>query len=128
MQYPGVFCGLITEPLDAWLFTRINDGNCVSLALNKGYGWAADLNLPLLFRELFPAEKEGGYPPARVESQSESREKLRAISTGAHRSYEDILDNIDPDLVRTAMGFAPFREAVYLADESDLKKKLLAFA
>ena len=37
MQYPNVFCGLITNPLDAWLFSQINGGNCVSLALNKGY-------------------------------------------------------------------------------------------
>ena len=53
MQYPGVFCGLITEPLDAWLFSQINGGNCVSLALNKGFGWAADINLKYIFEKLF---------------------------------------------------------------------------
>jgi len=36
MQYPGVFCGHLLSPLDAWLFARINAGNCVSLALNQG--------------------------------------------------------------------------------------------
>ena len=41
MQYPGVFCGHILTPLDAWLFAQINDGNCMSLMLNQGYGWAA---------------------------------------------------------------------------------------
>ena len=30
MQYPGVFCGHILNPLDAWLFAQINDGNCMS--------------------------------------------------------------------------------------------------
>ena len=29
MQYPGVFCGHLLTPLDAFLFTRINAGNCV---------------------------------------------------------------------------------------------------
>src|SRR5208337_4343486 len=38
LAYPGVSCGHILTPLDAWLFARINDGNCVSLALNQGYG------------------------------------------------------------------------------------------
>src|SRR5512137_2671592 len=37
MQYPGVVCGHLLSSLDAWLFTRINAGNCVSLALNQGY-------------------------------------------------------------------------------------------
>ena len=31
LQYPGVFCGHLLSPLDAWLFTRINGGNCVPL-------------------------------------------------------------------------------------------------
>ncbi len=31
MQYPGVFCGHLLSPLDAWLFARINAGNCISL-------------------------------------------------------------------------------------------------
>ena len=36
MQYPNVFCGLILDPLDAWLFTQINGRNCISLALKRG--------------------------------------------------------------------------------------------
>ena len=128
MQYPGVFCGLVTEPLDAWLFTRINDGNCVSLALNKGYGWAANLNLTMLFKEMFPETKEGGYPPARAESQADSRKRLCAISEGSHRSYEEIIDNLDPALVSTVMAFAPFKAAVESAEDCELKAKLLQFA
>jgi len=48
MQYPGVFCGHILNPLDAWLFVQINGGNCISLALNQGYGWAGDVNLKFI--------------------------------------------------------------------------------
>ena len=29
MQYPGVFCGHLLTPLDAFLFARINAGNCI---------------------------------------------------------------------------------------------------
>ena len=42
LQYPGVMCGLIANDLDAWLFGQINGGNCISLALLVGYGWAGD--------------------------------------------------------------------------------------
>jgi len=38
MQYPGVVCGHVLNGLDAWLFAQINGGNCISLALNQGYG------------------------------------------------------------------------------------------
>ncbi len=30
MKYPGVYCGHIITALDAWLFTQINAGNCIS--------------------------------------------------------------------------------------------------
>lgn len=112
LQYPGITCGLLLEPLDAWLFTRINDGNCVSLALNKGYGWAADLNLKMLFSHLFPAEKEGGYPPARVESQSESRVKFSTLSTATHLPMEQILEVIDPELVKAVFQSKAFVESL----------------
>ena len=70
MQYPGVFCGHILTPLDAWLFTQINDGNCVSLALNQGYGWAGQCQpRNSIFDRLFEPERGGGYPPHRREAQ-----------------------------------------------------------
>ena len=40
-QYPNVYCGHILSPLDAFLFSQINGGNCVSLAFNEGWGWGA---------------------------------------------------------------------------------------
>lgn len=98
LQYPGVTCGLLIEPLDAWLFSQINAGNCVSLALNKGYGWAGDLNLKLLFRELFRDPPGAGYPTHRSESQAESRKKLKKISAATHRSWLEILRSIDREI------------------------------
>ena len=74
LQYPGVVCGHILSPLDAWLFSRINDGNCVSLALNQGYGWAGEINLKMIFDELFTTERGAGFPAHRAEPQRKSRE------------------------------------------------------
>ena len=69
MQYPGVFCGHIMNSLDAWLFAQINAGNCISLALNQGYGWAGDVNLRFIFDRLFSVEFGLGYPPHRSQPQ-----------------------------------------------------------
>ncbi len=102
MQYPGVFCGHILNSLDAWLFAQINGGNCVSLALNQGYGWAGDVNLRFIFDRLFSVEPGSGYPPHRRESQRESRATLQAISRLAHRPFADIVRALPDAVLRPA--------------------------
>ena len=112
MQYPNVFCGLILNPLDAFLFSQINAGNCVSLALNKGYGWAGDLNLNYTFEKLFLSPPGGGYPPHRSESQAQSRGKLASVSQAAHKPFGYIMRILDRDIVETALSHRPFREVL----------------
>ena len=51
MQYPNVFCGLILDPLDAWLFPQINGGNAISLSeqriwLGRGYKSGLCIRVP----------------------------------------------------------------------------------
>ncbi|MFA5635754.1 MAG: RpiB/LacA/LacB family sugar-phosphate isomerase [Anaerovoracaceae bacterium] len=99
MQYPGVFCGLIVDSLDAWLFTQINGGNCISLPLNKGYGWAGDVNLGFVFEKLFACKAGAGYPEHRKESQKISRETLGEISVNAHRSMDEILKTMNEEIL-----------------------------
>ena len=98
-QFPNVFCGHLQTPLDAWLFARINAGNCVSLALNQGYGWGADVNLRLVFEQLFGGEIADGYPSHRRDSQQQSRELLHAISRVTHRSMAEIVHDLDNSVV-----------------------------
>jgi ribose 5-phosphate isomerase RpiB len=99
MQYPGVACGHLTSPLDAFLFARINSGNCVSLALNQGYGWAGELNLKFIFDRLFSGDWGSGYPQERQEPQRESREALKAISEATHRSFSQIILSLPDGIV-----------------------------
>src|SRR5512139_846577 len=108
MQYPGVFCGHLLNPLDAFLFARINAGNCVSLALNQGYGWAGDVNLRLIFDHLFTPEVGSGYPPHRVEPQRQARELLKQVSHITHRSLVEILLSLPENVVRPALTFKAF--------------------
>jgi ribose 5-phosphate isomerase RpiB len=109
MQYPGVFCGHLLTPLDAFLFARINAGNCVSLALNQGYGWAGDVNLRLIFDNLFTEEAGMGYPPQRAEPQRQARALLKQVSGATHRPMQELLAALPEDVLRPALTFPAFR-------------------
>jgi ribose 5-phosphate isomerase RpiB len=109
LQYPGVICGHLLTPLDAFLFNRINSGNCVSLALNQGYGWAGDVNLRMIFDQLFSPETGSGYPPHRAEPQRQGRELLAQISESTHKTMIEILSTLPEEVVRQAVQFPAFR-------------------
>lgn len=112
MQYPNVFCGLIESPLDAWLFGQINGGNCVSLALNKGFGWAGDINLNYIVEKLLQDQFGGGYPEARKDSQKASRQALQKISSLAHKNMQEILDSIDKGITDAVFAHPPIIDMV----------------
>jgi ribose 5-phosphate isomerase RpiB len=122
MQYPNVFCGLIINPLDAWLFRQINGGNAMSLALNQGYGWAGDVNLRFIFEKFFSVESGLGYPPHRAKSQAESRKMLEGINKLCHTSFIDIIRNIDKQVV---MPVLQFPGALELIDLDSIENKKL---
>jgi ribose 5-phosphate isomerase RpiB len=112
LQYPGVVCGHVLNDLDAWLFAQINGGNCISLALNQGYGWAGDVNLRFLFDKFFSVESGGGYPPHRRDSQAQSRLLLKEISKAAHRPFADIIRSLPDEVVQPAFTFPGYWEAL----------------
>lgn len=112
LQLPGVVCGLIHAPLDAFLFSQINGGNCVSLALNQGYGWAADKNLTLIFDQFFAHASGGGYPEHRRESQARSRELLASVSRAAHRDLAEIIDEMPADALMPAINYPGIKDVL----------------
>jgi ribose 5-phosphate isomerase RpiB len=112
MQYPGVSCGHILTPLDAWLFTQINGGNCISLMLNQGYGWASDINLKMIFDALFSVESGIGYPPHRRESQQNSRKILATISASAHLAMHEIIPRLPEAVLEEALTYPDIFDAL----------------
>ena len=54
---------------DARLFHKINGGNCASLPLNNGYGWAGSINLEYILKIVCRPGGGAGYPKERAESQ-----------------------------------------------------------
>jgi ribose 5-phosphate isomerase RpiB len=129
MQYPGVSCGLIRSPLDAWLFMQINGGNCISLGLNQGYGWAGDVDLKFIFEKLFSVEKGFGYPPHRSEPQRQSRLLLEKLNNLTHKNMLEIIPLLPEGIISTVInypGFLPLLESSAKADQailSSLRKR-----
>ena len=119
LQFPGVVCGHLLTPLDAFLFARINAGNCVSLALNQGYGWAGDVNLRLMFDALFTQEIGSGYPSTRAEPQREGREILAQISQATHRSMAEILLDLPRVVTKTALTYPAYLPVIEKAASID---------
>ena len=106
LKYPGIVCGLISNDLDAWLFGQINGGNCISLPLLVGYGWAGDVNLRFVFDKLFSLPEFGkGYPPHRQESQQKSRRLLLGVSSATHKPLEQIISDLDEDVIKPVLSF-----------------------
>lgn len=95
---PGVCCGLISDPSDAYLFTQVNAGNCLSLPFAKGWGWGAEVNLEYMFEKLFVQEPGGGYPAHAAASEQRNAKLLNKLKAASHRSLPEILTCEDPDV------------------------------
>ena len=94
---PGVMCGLVIDPADAFLFTQINNGNCISLPYAKGWGWAAEVNLEYLFEKLFVMAPGGGYPDSAAASEQANAARLAKLKTYSHPSFEAVLEAVDDE-------------------------------
>lgn len=107
---PGVVCGLVIDPTDAFLFGQINDGNTLSMPYAKGFGWAAELNLEDCYRKLFEVERGVGYPKERAAIMAKNRGIFSSVKAAATHDMLTVLKNIDQDLLKAAIAGERFSE------------------
>lgn len=108
--FPGVLCGHIVDPSDAYMFAQINDGNAIALPFAKGFGWGAELNLEYIFEKLFQGESGQGYPKDRVVPEQRNKKILDEVKKVTHQDIMTILENIDQDLLKGAVSGPKFKE------------------
>ncbi len=127
--FPGVLCGHIETPLDAYTFAQINDGNAISLPFALGFGWGGDLNLEYIFEKLFVEEPGGGYPKERAVPEKRNKKILDEVKAVAYRPLPDILESIDRELVLGAFAGEHFKEYFFRdakdGEVKDCVRKLL---
>lgn len=109
-SFPKVLCGHIESPLDAYLFSQVNDGNCVALPFAENFGWGGELQLQYIFEKLFCAPGGGGYPPERVVPEQRNKKILDAVKEVTHVDMPTILRNLDRELVKGALAGDTFKE------------------
>ena len=124
-SFPGVICGHVEDPVDAYTFAHVNDGNAVALPFAKGFGWGGELNLEYVFEKLFGFGHGQGYPKERVVPEQRNKkipDLINRISSEDLPKEEpaDILKDLDRDLVKGAFAGEHFAEH-FFADCKDEK-------
>ncbi len=119
-SFPGVICGHVEDPVDAYTFAHVNDGNAVALPFAKGFGWGGELNLEYVFEKLFGFGHGQGYPKERVVPEQRNKKILDGVRSVAFRDLCDILKDLDHDLVKGAFTGEHFAEH-FFADCKDEK-------
>ena len=127
--FPGVLCGHVVDPTDAYQFTQVNNGNAISMPFAKGWGWGCELNLQYVFEKLFVSEWGLGYPRERAVPEQRNKRILDEVKKVTHTDMIYILENLDRDLTVGALSGPKFKEYFFenCKDEriADCVKKLL---
>lgn len=126
-NWPGVVCGYLPTPQDAFLFGRINGGNVVSLPLGLGYGWCGEINLQCTLQKLFEGEFGCGYPEEAAERKQRDTKLVKELGVLSRRTSLEVLKYVDISFLKKAL--ANTRAVKYIlhnGEDSDLVKELRA--
>lgn len=111
--FPGVMCGRANDPLDAYLFSQVNEGNALSMPFAMNFGWGAEINLQYVFEKLFGTEPGGGYPEEWANAEKRNREILKQVKQTSHADFMGVLRNIDQDFLKGTIAEESFPELFF---------------
>ena len=112
-SFPGVICGHVEDPVDAYTFAHVNDGNAVAMPFAKGFGWGGELNLEYCFEKLFGFGHGQGYPKERVVPEQRNKKILDGVRAATFKPLIECLKSIDQDLLKGAVAGAKFSELFF---------------
>ncbi len=100
---PGVLCGYVPTPQDAFLFGRINGGNAASLPLGLNFGWMGEINLQGTLDQLFHGGFGVGWPPSEAERKRADTRLLRQLNGMVKRDFAGCSDRFPRELAVKAL-------------------------
>ncbi|OZG67497.1 RpiB/LacA/LacB family sugar-phosphate isomerase [Bifidobacterium eulemuris] len=109
-SFPGVICGHVEDPLDAYTFAQINDGNAMAIPFALKNGWGQELQLKYIFEQMWLEAPGSGYPKDRVVPEQRNKKILDGVREAAFKPLVDIYKALDPELVKGAFAGARFKE------------------
>ena len=125
-SFPGVLCGHVVDPTDAYQFTQVNNGNAIAMPFAKGWGWGCELNLQYVFEKLFVSEWGLGYPRERAVPEQRNKKILDEVKKVTHTDMFYILDNLDRELLLGAIAGPKFREYFFANCKCDKMREKIA--
>ena len=93
-SFPGVICGHVEDPVDAYTFAHVNDGNAVAMKL-FGFGHGQ------------------GYPKERVVPEQRNKKILDGVRAATFKPLIECLKSIDQELLKGAVAGAKFSELFF---------------
>ena len=124
-KMPNVFCGFVTNPVDAEIFLRVNAGNAISIPYGKNIGIGFEINLENIFHTLFQTTPKSGYPKERQTIQKEQRQKLKYLNKLNINDLYYLLDEMDKDFLYHIIKNPYFEENFFANCEDDNISELL---
>lgn len=109
---PGIICGYIENPTDAYLFGRINHGNVASYPLGLNFGWAGEINLQNTMNAMFEEPFGIGYPVEDAQRKKEDTLLLKRINAISKKSLIEILTDLDQNFVKSSLVYEPVRSYI----------------
>ena len=126
LAFPNVICGLVYDPLEAWLYMQVNAGNCISFPFNRSWGLGGKEQFRLTLEQAFSVPYAGGYPPERAKLIIRMHQILRAQSSAFRKTFLEILPEFDRDILHTALRSKGVRELIESAPPGPEKDAVLA--
>lgn len=109
---PGVLCGYVQNPTDAYLFGRINNGNAISYPLGFNWGWAGEINFRETIRALFGEPFGNGYPAQDAERKRRDSAQLKEMNQLCKKSFVDIWESLDKENLLAALHYDVVRQYI----------------
>lgn len=97
---PGVLCGYVPSPQDAYLFAQINNGNAISLPLGEEYTFSGEENLKNTVKALFSEPFGQGWPKSEADRKLKDTELLKSIREKSQISMTEFFRKLDDSIVQ----------------------------
>ena len=111
--FSNIFCGYVSQPLDAFLFSQVNAGNAISLAFAQNFGWGSELTITDIVEKLFSQQFGDGYPLEYQAAQAISRKAFVDMKKKMFPSVIEQLKGIDVSVIKKIIDYKEFKEMFY---------------
>ena len=110
---PGVECGFAADPLDARLLREVNNPNAVVTPFDKGWGWAAEYNLELMYEEIISSARPNYLSEKTAAACIRCKNELDYLKGISSVPFMSFLKECDVEILKIAFSGENFKKYFY---------------